>query len=188
MTELIQEPVDTTARPLRILILAPTGRDGETTVGILSRAGFTSESCSSAEELCRGIREGAGVAIVTAEALTPVAMREIARTLASQPPWSEIPILIFVAHPDMDRAARTFDPLGPRAHVTLLIVPFTSRLWSALHERPSAVAPANTRFETCWPSSRNFSKASARWPGGCQAWQTPRWPSPQHSHSTMCCR
>ena len=120
MTELIHEPVDAAARPLRILILAPTGRDGETTVGILSRAGFTSESCSSAEELCRGIREGAGVVVVTAEALTPASMRDIAGTLAFQPAWSEIPMLIFVAHPDMDRAARSFDGLGPRAHVTLV--------------------------------------------------------------------
>lgn len=107
-------------RPLRILILAPTGRDAETTVDLLRRAHFTCEVCANADELCRGIEEGAGVAVVTAEALTPSAMRCVAETLASQPPWSEIPILIFVAHPDMDRAARSFDGLGPRGLVTLV--------------------------------------------------------------------
>ena len=108
------------SRPLRILILAPTGRDAETTVDVLNHAGFSCEACSSAEELCRGILEGAGVVIVTAEALTPGTMRRLASTLATQPPWSEIPVMVFVAHPEMDRAARSFDGLGPRAQITLV--------------------------------------------------------------------
>jgi signal transduction histidine kinase/response regulator RpfG family c-di-GMP phosphodiesterase len=120
MTALIEQNVETGTRPLRVLLLAPTGRDASTMAGILSRAGFTAEACASAEELCRGIDEGAGVAVVTAEALTPQAMRRISATLATQPPWSEIPLMIFVAAPDMDRAARSFEGLGPRAYVTLV--------------------------------------------------------------------
>ncbi|HEY4640946.1 MAG TPA: ATP-binding protein [Thermoanaerobaculia bacterium] len=120
MTALIEQKVETGNRSLRILLLAPTGRDAETTVQILSRAGFASEACADAEELCRGIEQGAGLAIVTAEALTPRAMRRLAETFAAQPPWSEIPLMIFVAQPEMDRAARSFEALGPRAHVTLV--------------------------------------------------------------------
>jgi len=120
MTTLMEQNVETSTRPLRVLLLAPTGRDASTMAGILSRAGFTAEACASAEELCRGINEGAGVAVVTAEALTPPAMRRISATLATQPPWSEIPLMIFVAAPDMDRAARSFEGLGPRAYVTLV--------------------------------------------------------------------
>jgi len=120
MTALIEQEVESGSRPLRILLLAPTGRDAETTVQILSCAGFASEACADAEELCRAIEEGAGLAIVTAEALTPRAMRRLAQTFAAQPPWSEIPLMIFVAQPEMDRAARSFEVLGPRAHVTLV--------------------------------------------------------------------
>ncbi len=120
MTALVEQTADTASRPLRVLLLAPTGRDAGTMVQILSRAGVAAEACANAEELCRGIDEGAGVAVVTAEALTPPAMRRIAATLAAQPPWSEIPLMIFVAEPDMDRAARSFEGLGPRAHVTLV--------------------------------------------------------------------
>jgi signal transduction histidine kinase/response regulator RpfG family c-di-GMP phosphodiesterase len=120
MTALIEQKVDVGSRPLRILLLAPTGRDAETTVQILSRAGFASEACADAEGLCRGIDQGAGLAIVTAEALTPRAMRRLAETFAKQPPWSEIPLMIFVAQPEMDRAARSFEALGPSAHVTLV--------------------------------------------------------------------
>lgn len=120
MTALIEQEIESGSRPLRILLLAPTGRDAETTVQILSRAGFASEACLDAEELCRGITEGAGLVIVTAEALTPRAMRRLAETFVAQPPWSEIPLMIFVAQPEMDRAARSFEALGPRAHVTLV--------------------------------------------------------------------
>jgi len=120
MSALIEQKVESGSRPLRILLLAPTGRDAETTVQILSRAGFASEACADAEELCRAIEEGAGLAIITAEALTPRAMRRLAQTFAAQPPWSEIPLMIFVAQPEMDRAARSFEALGPRAHVTLV--------------------------------------------------------------------
>jgi len=121
MTALIEtDDVATGTRPLRILLLAPTGRDAETTVQILSRAGFASEACVDAEELCRAIEQGAGLAIVTAEALSPRAMRRLAQTFNAQPPWSEIPLMIFVAQPEMDRAARSFEALGPHAHVTLV--------------------------------------------------------------------
>jgi signal transduction histidine kinase/ActR/RegA family two-component response regulator len=120
MTALIEQEVETGSRPLRILLLAPTGRDAETTVQILSRAGFASEACADAEELCGRIEDGAGLAIVTAEALTPRSMRRLAETFAAQPPWAELPLMIFVAQPEMDRAARSFEALGPRAHVTLV--------------------------------------------------------------------
>jgi len=120
MTALIEEKTETGSRPLRILLLAPTGRDAETTVQILSRAGFASEAVNDAEMLCREIEVGAGLAIVTAEALTPRAMRRLAETFAAQPPWSEVPLMIFVAQPEMDRAARSFEMLGPRAHVMLV--------------------------------------------------------------------
>ena len=140
MTALVEQPADTANRPLRVLLLAPTGRDAETMAHILSRAGVAAEACANAEELCRGIDEGAGVAVVTAEALTPPAMRRIAATLAAQPPWSEIPLMIFVAEPDMDRAARSFEGLGPRAHVTLVDRPIhvktlLSSLRTALRSR-----------------------------------------------------
>lgn len=120
MTVLTEAHAGTDTRPLRILVLAPTGRDGGVTTEILRRAGFACELCTSTEELCREIDEGAGAAMIAAEALIPSAMRRIAINLTSQPLWSEIPIMVFVAHPDMDRAARSFDGLGQRAHVTLV--------------------------------------------------------------------
>ncbi|MEA2329060.1 MAG: hypothetical protein QOE68_4019, partial [Thermoanaerobaculia bacterium] len=120
MTELLEQRVEADSRPLRILVLAPTGRDAETTVQILLRAGFASAACADAEELCSEIEHGAGLAIVTAEALTPRAMRRLAETFVAQPPWSEIPLMVFVAQPEMDRAARSFEALGPNAHVTLV--------------------------------------------------------------------
>jgi signal transduction histidine kinase/DNA-binding response OmpR family regulator len=120
MTAQIEQKPEIGNRPLRILLLAPTGRDAETTVQILARAGFASQAVQDAEELCGEIDAGAGLVIVTAEALTPRSMRRLAETFQAQPPWSEVPLMIFVAQPEMDRAARSFEALGPRAHVTLV--------------------------------------------------------------------
>jgi signal transduction histidine kinase/CheY-like chemotaxis protein len=104
----------------RVLLLAPTGRDSDVTSSILRGAGMECHICENAEELCGSIDEGAGIVMMTAEALSPTAMARIRRTLESQPAWSEVPLLIFVAQPAMERAARSFDALGPRAHVTLI--------------------------------------------------------------------
>jgi signal transduction histidine kinase/ActR/RegA family two-component response regulator len=104
----------------RVLLLAPTGRDAELTSTILRRADFETTICDDAEQLCAAIQEGAGLAVMTAEALTGAVMRKIAGTLATQPAWSELPLMIFVAQPDMERAARSFEPLGPRAQITLV--------------------------------------------------------------------
>jgi signal transduction histidine kinase len=108
------------AGPTRVLLLAPTGRDAQVTAGILGRAGFDCEICPDVPALCERIDEGAGLAAIAAEGLAPVALRRIAQTLEAQPAWSEIPLLIFVAQPAMDRAVRSFEALGPRAHVTLI--------------------------------------------------------------------
>jgi|GEM_PF-6999605 len=112
--------VEATPDPARVLVLAPTGRDAAVTADILGRARFHCTICGSAEELCAAIDGGAGLALITAEALSVPAMAQIAKTLAAQPAWSDIPLMIMVAGPEVERAARTFEPLGPRAQVTLV--------------------------------------------------------------------
>ena len=87
---------------------------------ILSRAGFASEAMRDAEELCREIEAGAGSGHRHRRGVDAARDAQLARTFDAQPPWSESPLMIFVAQPEMDRAARSFETLGPRAHVTLV--------------------------------------------------------------------
>lgn len=114
-------------RPARVLLLAPTGRDAKVTADILTRARFICETCTDIKSLCQGIQEGAGLALLTAEALSQAGMREIAATLAGQPAWSDFPLLILVSPADADLATRSFEPLGPRAHITLIDRPIHVR-------------------------------------------------------------
>ncbi len=121
------DPEQTSPEPTRALIFAPTGRDAKLTAEILEEAGIESLVYPNIEALCGGITEGAGLVILTAEGLTPRSMKQIAGTLATQPAWSEIPLMIFVAQPDMERAARSFEMLGPLAQITLLDRPVRVR-------------------------------------------------------------
>ena len=79
----------------RVLLLAPTGRDALLASRVLSEAGIGAHVCSTLEELQRGIREGAGAALMTEEGLSATAVADLAGVLANQPAWSNLPVLVF---------------------------------------------------------------------------------------------
>jgi signal transduction histidine kinase/ActR/RegA family two-component response regulator len=107
-------------RPARVLLLAPVGRDAEVTAEILGKGDFETAICEDVDALCRGLVEGAGLVLMTAEALTNDGMTKVASVLNAQPPWSEMPFTILVAQADTARTTQSFDPLGDRAHITLV--------------------------------------------------------------------
>ena len=81
----------------RILILAPTGRDGELTARVFRDHSLTAETCPSAEKLCELFRAGAGLIFLTGEALNPTAMQCLVETLEEQPTWSDVPLVILTS-------------------------------------------------------------------------------------------
>jgi signal transduction histidine kinase len=78
----------------RILILAPLGRDGPLTKAALERSGLLACVCRDIGELCMLIAEGAGAAVLTQEALPEPSVSLLARALESEPPWSDLPLVI----------------------------------------------------------------------------------------------
>ena len=74
---------------MRVLVLAPAGRDAEVAANVLSDEGLFSGICASIDELCERIAKGAGAAIVAEEALGPAALDLLARYLRQQPPWAD---------------------------------------------------------------------------------------------------
>jgi FixJ family two-component response regulator len=84
-------------RDERILILAPTGRDAALTARHLIEAGLHAEACNQIQELCEKMREGAGVIFLTGEVLTLEAMRCLIESLAAQPAWSDIPLIVLTS-------------------------------------------------------------------------------------------
>ncbi len=119
-TETISDLPDPKAHNERILILAPTGRDAQLAAAALRDGGMPSVVCRSIGELCDAVAAGAGAALVTEESLTAYAMSCLRETLLRQPPWSDLPLIIFTAQSLGDFKARSFDALGRRANISYL--------------------------------------------------------------------
>ena len=81
----------------RILLLAPTGRDAELLADILARSGLESATCPDIVSLCASLREGGAVAVVAEEALSATPADGLEATLAAQPSWSDLPVIILLS-------------------------------------------------------------------------------------------
>ena len=118
-----------------VLVLAPAGRDAAVTAEVLAAGGCAAAVCGSIDELCRGIEASAGAAVVAGEALDPRALERLAGCLASQPPWSDLSVLLMIGNSGEAearwRALSTSDALG---NVVLLERPMRREaLLSAVH-------------------------------------------------------
>jgi signal transduction histidine kinase/response regulator RpfG family c-di-GMP phosphodiesterase len=130
----------------RVLILAPTGGDAELTAELLRENDVDAQPVPDSEALCREIDRGVGIVIVTSEALTDEAIGRLTKTLARQPKWSEIPILVFtgMGQPS-DAMTYAYDVLGERAHVTLVDRPI--RIHSLVSAARSALRARTRQYE-----------------------------------------
>jgi signal transduction histidine kinase len=78
----------------RVLVLAPTGCDAAALCRALSAASIEGVECSTPDDFCERIGEGAGAALIAEEVLSFQARRAVARVLAAQPPWDELPLIV----------------------------------------------------------------------------------------------
>ncbi|HEU4770665.1 MAG TPA: hypothetical protein VFS68_00790, partial [Candidatus Udaeobacter sp.] len=78
----------------RVLIIAPVGRDAQVMGELLSRHGFKPQIFASLAEGASQIKAGAGVLVVTEEALELGSLSQLFEALAAQPAWSELPLII----------------------------------------------------------------------------------------------
>jgi signal transduction histidine kinase/ActR/RegA family two-component response regulator len=128
-----------------VLVLAPTGRDGQLACDILTtRAAVTVRECADDADLCAQILAGCGTAILAEEALDVVSVRRLLDTLASQLPWSDLPLIV-LASPEIVTAPnlRNRSPLSDlrqKANLTVLdrplrIVTLVTAVHSALRAR-----------------------------------------------------
>jgi len=104
----------------RVLIFAPIGRDSSLTADLLSRAGIACQICHSMDDICIELARGAGVILLTEEALADPRLDDLADALAAQPPWSDISILLFAGTDRSQAALRTLHKLEVLRNVTLL--------------------------------------------------------------------
>ena len=127
-----------------VLVLAPTGRDGPLACNVLhDRAGLTTLTCPDVVDLCRQIGRGAGAVIVAEEAIDVWSARRLIDTLASQLPWSDLPVIILASSQEEMSNGVNGVPLAvlrQRGNVTVLdrplrIVTLVTTVQAALRAR-----------------------------------------------------
>jgi signal transduction histidine kinase/CheY-like chemotaxis protein len=89
-----ERPTLTSSVSERALILAPQGRDAFIAARILGEAGLTTDICDDLPKLVEQVTLGAGVAVLTNEAIQNADIKNLVKWVGSQPPWSDFPFVL----------------------------------------------------------------------------------------------
>jgi signal transduction histidine kinase/ActR/RegA family two-component response regulator len=104
-----------------VIVCAPTGRDAPLIRAMLTRAGCAAEVAPSMEAVCEHMRDGAAVAILAEEALTPRATALLLEAIRHQPSWSDFPLIVLSSALAMARQEQpTLRALRQEGNVTLV--------------------------------------------------------------------
>ena len=79
---------------LRVLVVAPTGRDSLMICNLLAGSGVSCASCKTSEMARTELKAGAGAVIMAEEILTLAEIAAWAAQIAEQPSWSDLPLLL----------------------------------------------------------------------------------------------
>lgn len=105
-----------TALQERVLVLMPSAKDSQRTVGGLSAAGFQCVACADVPALCAEIQLGAAAALLTEEAMLNDHEQRLAAILRDEPSWSNFPLIVLA---QSGRTARHL-PAAQMLNVTLV--------------------------------------------------------------------
>jgi signal transduction histidine kinase/response regulator RpfG family c-di-GMP phosphodiesterase len=124
----------------RVLILTPRGRDAAVIEGVLDRSGIHATVCANVAEWLTGLREGAGTALVTEEALADGDTADVFAWLDAQQPWSDFPFIVLATRQAGRRTQSAAELLRRLGNVVLLERPInaetlTSAVVSSLRAR-----------------------------------------------------
>jgi signal transduction histidine kinase/ActR/RegA family two-component response regulator len=112
-------PIPDEALALRILIVAPLGRDAAAMVELLQSHGYLAQVCGGLADAAAAMDQGAGALLLTEESLEREQMAALLPRLDGQPAWSELPVIILTTVGE--RSAERLDHIAAAAGgVTLL--------------------------------------------------------------------
>jgi signal transduction histidine kinase len=101
---------------LRVLVVAPTGRDGSMICNLLASKGVACVSSGAPEMARMELNAGAGAIILAEEALTLPEIAAWAAQISDQPSWSDLPLLLLTVAGEVNaenrRKALARQPLG----------------------------------------------------------------------------
>ena len=101
----------------RVLVLAPTRRDGEIVERLFSQAGLASTTCQTLGALSAAIGESTAAIVLTDDLLAGDGLPGLLNALQQQPHWSDIPFVVLAASGTPSRALSDLQSI---ASVTLL--------------------------------------------------------------------
>ena len=81
-------------RDLRVIVVAPTGRDGRLICDLFARVGIQASEFRDCEAACGEARNGVGAFLVADEAFTAASVATLTAFLAHEPSWSDLPVLV----------------------------------------------------------------------------------------------
>ena len=124
----------------RLLAVMSSAKDAERTVALLAKEGIPCAACGDLSRACEELQIGAGALLVVEEMLLRDRTRCLQETLAAQPTWSMLPVIV-LGRGDSD--ARIGEMItSARAQVTLVERPVRTRtlvsvVQAALRARPN---------------------------------------------------
>ena len=90
-------------KEFRVLVVAPTGRDGPLICNVLNGSGISSTSFPTSEMARSAVSAGAGAVILAEEVLTLPDLAAWAAQLAEQPSWCALPVIMLTVAGAVDR-------------------------------------------------------------------------------------
>ena len=104
---------------LRILIVAPAGRDAPAIAELLESHGYLAQLCSGLADAGVEVEQGAGALLLTEESLEQEQIAALLARLDGQPAWSELPMILLATAGE--RSVERLDRIAAAAGgVTLL--------------------------------------------------------------------
>ena len=131
---------------LRVLILAPFGKDASLIKRVLRQAGINASTIPNAAALAMGLSDDVGCAVISEEVLRDEEITVLANKLANQPAWSDFPIIVLtgggISTHATELAVRSRAPLG---NVSLLERPL--RPATLISSVRSSIAARQRQYE-----------------------------------------
>lgn len=104
-----------------VLVLAPKGQDASLAANALESAGIPTKVCAQLLEIAQDFDDETNAFVIAEEALLPAQLPSFLQRLETQPPWSDIPVIILTAPGAGDRTSvRALEIFGPTSNVSLL--------------------------------------------------------------------
>lgn len=81
-------------RSLRVLVLAPRGRDAAVACSLIEKTGVACVPCANLTAVVDSLDEDIAFLLITEEAIRGADLRPLSDWLGNQPPWSDLPFLL----------------------------------------------------------------------------------------------